>query len=101
MTGIRSKCLISVPPEKPKVFDERGQEVRLKLGPYRIGDTVTLKCTAYGGTPQKKLNFSLTRCVNLFSSQSNLIPIFATALDFLNPLTLSSSLLIKEYWTRC
>ena len=53
MTGIRSKCLISVPPEKPKVFDERGQEVRLKLGPYRIGDTVTLKCTAYGGTPQK------------------------------------------------
>ena len=38
-----------VPPDKPKIFDERGQEVRLKLGPYRIGDTVTLKCTAYGG----------------------------------------------------
>ena len=38
-----------VPPDKPKIFDERGQEVRLKLGPYRIGDTVALKCTAYGG----------------------------------------------------
>ena len=38
-----------VPPGKPKIFDERGQDVRLKLGPYRIGDTVTLKCTAYGG----------------------------------------------------
>ena len=39
----------SVPPDKPKIFDERGQEVRLKLGPYRIGDEVRLKCTAYGG----------------------------------------------------
>ena len=43
---------ISVPPQKPKIHDERGQEVRLKLGPYRIGDTVTLKCTAYGGKSQ-------------------------------------------------
>ena len=31
------------------MFDERGQEVRLKLGPYKIGDTVGLKCTATGG----------------------------------------------------
>ena len=28
--------LFSVPPEKPKIFDEREQEMRLKLGPYKI-----------------------------------------------------------------
>ena len=41
--------LVIVPPEKPKIYEERGQEVRLKLGPYRIGDTVSLKCSATGG----------------------------------------------------
>ena len=44
-----SHLFMSVPPEKPRVFDERGQEVRLKLGPYKVGDTVGLKCTATGG----------------------------------------------------
>ena len=39
----------SVPPEKPKIFDERGQEMRFKLGPYNIGDEVLLKCEAKGG----------------------------------------------------
>ena len=38
-----------VPPEKPKIYEERGQEVRLKLGPYKIGDTILLKCVANGG----------------------------------------------------
>ena len=38
-----------VPPEKPKIYEERGQEVRLKLGPYKIGDTILLKCVASGG----------------------------------------------------
>lgn len=41
--------IVSVPPQKPKVFDERGQEVQLKLGPYKVGDTVILKCVASGG----------------------------------------------------
>ena len=40
---------ILVPPEKPKIFDERGQEVRLKLGPYKVGENVSLKCVAIGG----------------------------------------------------
>ena len=38
-----------VPPDKPKIYEERGQEVRLKLGPYKIGDTILLKCVANGG----------------------------------------------------
>ena len=40
---------LAVPPSKPKIFDERNQEVRLKLGPYKIGDEVSLKCSATGG----------------------------------------------------
>ena len=31
------------------IYDERGQEVRLKLGPYKVGDNVLLKCKAKGG----------------------------------------------------
>ena len=43
---------LAVPPSKPKIFDERNQEVRLKLGPYKIGDEVSLKCSATGGKKQ-------------------------------------------------
>ena len=44
-----TSILLLVPPEKPKIYEERGQEVRLKLGPYKIGDTILLKCVASGG----------------------------------------------------
>ena len=47
-------CLfIAVPSEKPRIFTAvDNREVRLKLGPYRIGDTVRLRCDALGGRPQ-------------------------------------------------
>ena len=35
---------VIVPPEKPRIFDDIGKEVRLKLGPYRLGETVTISC---------------------------------------------------------
>ena len=35
---------VIVPPEKPRISDENNEEVRLKLGPYRLGDTVTITC---------------------------------------------------------
>ena len=35
---------VIVPPEKPRIHDENNQEVRLKLGPYKLGDTVTVTC---------------------------------------------------------
>ena len=38
-----------VPPEKPKIFDVRGQEVQLKLGPFRVGDSALIKCETWGG----------------------------------------------------
>ena len=69
-----------VPPEKPKIYDERAQEVRLKLGPYKIGDTVLLKCVANGG---KKIRIIICKVytAKLFQtikhdtiSQVNLLP---------------------------
>ena len=43
----------AVPSEKPRIFTAvDNREVRLKLGPYRIGDTVRLRCDALGGRPQ-------------------------------------------------
>ena len=39
----------SVPPDKPRIYNERGQEMMLKLGPHKIGDIVLLKCVASGG----------------------------------------------------
>ena len=44
--------LISVPSEKPRIFVDGNREVRLKLGPYRIGETVRIRCDALGGRPQ-------------------------------------------------
>ena len=42
-----------MPSEKPRIFTSiDNREVRLKLGPYRIGDTVRLRCDALGGRPQ-------------------------------------------------
>ena len=46
-----------MPPEKPRIFSERGKEVRLKLGPYEIGDDVRLRCEAYGGRPLAKVTW--------------------------------------------
>ena len=56
---------VIVPPEKPRIFDDIGKEVRLKLGPYRLGETVTISCEVSHG--------SNTICVVLQnSSLSNL-----------------------------
>ena len=35
---------VIVPPEKPRIFDNSGEEVRLKLGPYRLGESVSISC---------------------------------------------------------
>ena len=35
---------VIVPPEKPKIKDENNEEIRLKLGPYKVGDTLTITC---------------------------------------------------------
>ena len=36
--------LVTVPPEKPRVYTvDDNKEVRLKLGPYRVGETVRVR----------------------------------------------------------
>ena len=39
----------SVPPKKPTIFNERGEEALGTVGPYMIGDSVSLKCIVVGG----------------------------------------------------
>ena len=50
---------ISVPPEKPRIFTEEGKEIRLKLGPYHIGESLRMRCEAYGGRPLPKVHFKI------------------------------------------
>ena len=38
-----------MPPKKPTIFSERGEEAIGTVGPYMIGDSVALKCIAVGG----------------------------------------------------
>ena len=38
-----------MPPKKPTIFNERGEEALGTVGPYMIGDSVSLKCIAVGG----------------------------------------------------
>ena len=40
-------CL--VPPEKPRIYNERDEEQNISLGPYRIGERVVIKCETWGG----------------------------------------------------
>ena len=48
-----------MPPEKPKIYTVGGDanEVRLKLGPYNLGDTVKLRCVSLGGRPLPKVTW--------------------------------------------
>ena len=47
-----------MPPEKPRIYTaDDNTEVRLKLGPYKIGDTVRLRCTALGGRPLPRVTW--------------------------------------------
>ena len=53
-----SRFPAAVPPEKPRIFSSgRGKEVRLKLGPYEVGDDVRLRCEAVGGRPLAKVTW--------------------------------------------
>ena len=43
---------VIVPPEKPRIQDENNEEIRLKLGPYKVGDTLTITCEVSAGVKQ-------------------------------------------------
>lgn len=46
----------SVPPQKPKIIDERGKEVQSRAGPYEEGGDMTLTCFVTGGKCFLNLN---------------------------------------------
>ena len=57
-TRITSVVLsVIVPPEKPRIYDEKNEEVRLKLGPYKIGDSVKITCEVLGGNPSPSVTW--------------------------------------------
>ena len=38
-------------PKKPVILDNRGREVKRRLGPYRLGQTLMVSCSVLGGRP--------------------------------------------------
>lgn len=46
---VNSQCFVIVPPQKPKIIDERGKEVQSRAGPYEEGGDMTLTCFVTGG----------------------------------------------------
>ena len=57
-TIIKTHSHFSVPPEKPRIFTaDDNNEVRLKLGPYKVGETIRLRCAALGGRPLPRVTW--------------------------------------------
>lgn len=49
---------VIVPPKKPSIYaGDEMREVRLKLGPYHLGDTLKLRCEALGGRPHAEVTW--------------------------------------------
>ena len=46
---------IIAPPGKPVIYSPSGSEVRLKLGPYTLGEELRLRCLVVGGSPQPQV----------------------------------------------
>jgi len=48
---------VLVPPEKPVIYGPTGEEVRLKLGPYTLGQELSLTCAVLGGRPAPEVSW--------------------------------------------
>ena len=53
----RVKLTVNMPPEKPVITDSAGQEVRLKLGPYSLGQGLMVQCSVLGGSPRPRVTW--------------------------------------------
>ncbi|XP_025835204.1 synaptogenesis protein syg-2 [Agrilus planipennis] len=53
----RVKLLVVVPPQQPKIIDEKGNTVRGMAGPYEEGGDVKLTCIVTGGKPEPVLKW--------------------------------------------
>ncbi|XP_045465735.1 nephrin isoform X2 [Harmonia axyridis] len=50
--NFRVRLIVIVPPQKPKIIGENGNEVSSVAGPYEGGEDVKLTCIVSGGKPQ-------------------------------------------------
>lgn len=46
-----------MPPQKPRIFDDRYQIIQSVAGPYDEGSNLTLYCEVRGGSPQPKISW--------------------------------------------
>ena len=67
---------VIVPPEKPRITDENNKEVRLKLGPYRLGDTVTITCEVNKRLESVSIYFDLQLFLPSYCHSSRKLTIF-------------------------
>lgn len=74
-----------MPPQKPKILNERGEMIQSLAGPYDEGSDMVLLCEVRGGSPIPKIQFLL-----------NGKPIESTLLDFSFVGSQTSKLVIKN-----
>ena len=56
--GLKPVLFVLVPPEKPRIYTaDDNNEVRLKLGPFKVGETIRLRCAALGGRPLPRVTW--------------------------------------------
>lgn len=75
----------TVPPQKPKILNERGEVIHAIAGPYDEGSDMILLCEVRGGTPPPKIQW-------LWNGK----PLDSTLLDFNFVSTQTSKLVIKN-----
>lgn len=76
---------ILVPPQKPKIINERGEMVQTLAGPYDEGSDMILLCEVRGGSPPPKISWLL-----------NGKQLDSTMMDFSFASTQTSKLVIKN-----
>ncbi|KAF2364547.1 CD80-like immunoglobulin C2-set, partial [Trinorchestia longiramus] len=53
----RVRLQIVVVPQAPEIMDEKGKNVKGKIGPYELGDTISLSCRVKGGYPKPRVTW--------------------------------------------
>ena len=48
-------------PNKPVILDNRGREVKRRLGPYKLGQTLVVSCSVLGGRPRPSVTWYMDR----------------------------------------
>ena len=74
-----------MPPQIPKIFNDRGEHVQSRVGPHEEGTDLTLICVVVGGLPPPQIHWA---------AQGKQLP--SVMLDYGFQSALNSKLLIKN-----